>query len=491
MKQQAHYTFNILFSLCIFIFSASILQAQVPSEFGMGLLIDEEKYAATPRLNYGMKFTGKRANKVSLKPFCPTPSHQGRIGSCTGWATATALTIMRAQQTGLQDARQIKADMLHSPMYIYNQIKVRDCQQGSMIPDALELLKDQGDCLITDFNPGQDCYKMPSETQRQQAKSYRIKEYGHLFDNTTNNDKKLEATLEALAEGSPVIIGMMVVPSFYQLKQERWRSLGNERVHGGHAMVVVGYDEMRKVFQIINSWGTKWGEDGFCLVGYDDYVKYVKYGFQIVLENRQIETDPIQLSGDFELKKFDYYDENEDQYMFKELKPTFQKDGFYTLPTMLKGDHFRMLAKNISKGSYIYVFSLKPNNDVEIIYPLDKAFKMSKSKLPKRQKPVVVSEKIEVQIPEIEDGDESMETDVVGRDHLCILYSDKDIDDIQDMVKQIQQHNSPNFTERLYTAFGNRLMPFDDLNYATDKMSVKASSTNGYIAPIILQVNVE
>ena len=38
---------------------------------------------------------------------------------------------------------------------------------------------------------------------------------------------------------------------------------------GGHAMVIVGYDDRKQAFKLINSWSTDWGKKGFGWVSYD------------------------------------------------------------------------------------------------------------------------------------------------------------------------------------------------------------------------------
>jgi Papain family cysteine protease len=43
----------------------------------------------------------------------------------------------------------------------------------------------------------------------------------------------------------------------------------DDKVHGGHAMTIVGYDERRQAFRLINSWGKGWGEHGYAWVSYD------------------------------------------------------------------------------------------------------------------------------------------------------------------------------------------------------------------------------
>jgi hypothetical protein len=47
-----------------------------------------------------------------------------------------------------------------------------------------------------------------------------------------------------------------------------WREAkGAEK--GGHAMLVVGYDDSKKAFKLLNSWGTNWGDHGYTWVDYE------------------------------------------------------------------------------------------------------------------------------------------------------------------------------------------------------------------------------
>ena len=45
---------------------------------------------------------------------------------------------------------------------------------------------------------------------------------------------------------------------------------------GGHAFVLVGYDEREKVFYAVNSWGKEWGENGFAKYSYDDAAENIR-----------------------------------------------------------------------------------------------------------------------------------------------------------------------------------------------------------------------
>ena len=38
---------------------------------------------------------------------------------------------------------------------------------------------------------------------------------------------------------------------------------------GGHAIVIVGYDEEKRLFTFRNSWGEDWGDKGYGYLPYD------------------------------------------------------------------------------------------------------------------------------------------------------------------------------------------------------------------------------
>ena len=41
-----------------------------------------------------------------------------------------------------------------------------------------------------------------------------------------------------------------------------------EQLLGGHAVMAVGYDDSRSRFLVRNSWGAKWGKDGYFTMPY-------------------------------------------------------------------------------------------------------------------------------------------------------------------------------------------------------------------------------
>ena len=58
-----------------------------------------------------------------------------------------------------------------------------------------------------------------------------------------------------------------------------WKIYGNDKISwndtcqklGGHAYAIVGYDDELSSFLVLNSWGTKWGKQGFAHLQYNDF----------------------------------------------------------------------------------------------------------------------------------------------------------------------------------------------------------------------------
>ncbi len=66
------------------------------------------------------------------------------------------------------------------------------------------------------------------------------------------------------------------------------RPTATETLQGGHAILLVGYDDAKQLFLARNSWGKDWGQEGYFQLPYD-YVgdPTLASGFWV------IESDPL------------------------------------------------------------------------------------------------------------------------------------------------------------------------------------------------------
>lgn len=252
-----------------------------------GLNFSKEAYQNIPLAeDETLGYTGEDLpTSVNYKAYAPYPGNQGDYGTCVGWSTAYgALSIEYAKQMGITDREQITFSAF-CPYYIYNQFKEEYdffCQSGGFFEDALEILYTKGAKRY--YLPEYSCYSDYEDFPVSNASNFKIKDYYRLFDwNETEFDKALglesdrvENIKKALSGGHPVLIGMYVPSSFDWINGDVWSPTQEEKENynsqPGHAMTIVGYDDNKYggAFEVMNSWGRTWGNDGFVWVKYED-----------------------------------------------------------------------------------------------------------------------------------------------------------------------------------------------------------------------------
>ena len=413
------------------------------------------------------------------------------------------MTILRAIQEDIQGQAKI-TKVASSVFFLFNQIKVsEDCEEGSRLSDAMQILSEQGDCLARNFDSAADCTMMPGPSQLQEASQYKIKDYAAIFHHDADAATKIQKTKRALASKTPVVMGMLVTESFWGIEpgQKQWQPTEQDNIVGGHAMVIVGYDEVRKSFEVMNSWGPDWADKGFVWIKYKDFAKYCKYGFQMVLdENKTIEKEDIAvknltnkeitLSGAFAFRYPTGYkeDENGNEVIAFENTPVSFNETRLVYETIRKdwavGDVFQLLAKDIPVGENIYIFSVSPANKVELHWPLNEGVD-ALNKVPLAN--FVPSKDAEIIVP---GEDEALQLAEVGEDNLVILYSDNKIANITTRMDFLGTLKGT-VHERLEQTFGDVLLAPKHIKYELDQMSFKSVSNekNGFVVPIILSIN--
>ena len=170
---------------------------------------------------------------------------------------------------------------LFSPAYIYNQlVRTPDCQGGSKLRDALELMRTEGVATLADF-PYDDrsCVRRPSGDVKRKAAENTIGGYRSFGQ---ASQIRADDVKGALLAGDPVAIGMNIdEPSLSRLKRGQIYDQDGPASFDGHAMVVTGFDDRIQAFKIMNSWGTKWADGGFGWISHALFAANTKTAFVI------------------------------------------------------------------------------------------------------------------------------------------------------------------------------------------------------------------
>lgn len=223
-------------------------------------------YSAHPKYSYKAYMDTHRIGlsniaKVDLRPRCPSIYDQGQLGSCT----ANAIGFCYHYDT-MNNAKPLCPSRL---FIYYNERSMEGTvgsDSGAEIHDGIQSIHDVGVCDESEWGydiskfterPPQMCY---DEAKKHTTVSYRAV------------GKSLDELKSALVAGFPVVFGFIVYESFESPEVAKTGMMpmpeGGEPVLGGHAVAMVGFDDVRKVFIVRNSWGEGWGDCGYFYMPY-------------------------------------------------------------------------------------------------------------------------------------------------------------------------------------------------------------------------------
>lgn len=238
------------------------------------LRIPGEKWEGLPR---GTRLSAR----VDLRPWLPPPGDQGRQNACIAFALAYGLkTYQETVQRGGQGGSTV-----FSPAFAYNltkrQFDTTDTRcLGSYFTRVFSVMTEQG-CCTWDQLPydtaSMACFKpvpvalMAGAAGNTLASPMRV------------SPGNIDQLRYHLMHRAPVAFAMGIDTAFkYGALRSgragrpfRWRPACADPMPGSHAMLVVGYDDADSTFLVMNSWGTIWGEGGFCRIRYDVFSCHV------------------------------------------------------------------------------------------------------------------------------------------------------------------------------------------------------------------------
>jgi C1A family cysteine protease len=194
---------------------------------------------------------------LSTEPHMPPVYDQGQLGSCTGNAISAAVDFDNHRQTGqfLDPSR----------LWIYYQERVIEGSvnqdSGAQIRDGVKAVAHLGVCPETDWPYDITTFATPPPPQDYtDALQDRVLTYQAA-------PQVLWSLKSVLAGGTPIVFGFTVYGAFESPEVAKTGIVPMpdpaDQVVGGHAVVLVGYDDAVDRFRVRNSWGTTWGQSGY------------------------------------------------------------------------------------------------------------------------------------------------------------------------------------------------------------------------------------
>jgi len=206
---------------------------------------------------------------------------QGNLGSCTANAFCAAYRIINKIKNKNISFKPSRLFLYYQERSIEGNINT---DSGADIIDGEIYVKINGICseeswpyIVSNFNikPPLKCYK--------EALQYKITNYSII-----NNDSMLLINIKnTIYNKQPVLIAIAVYSSFeYEITNNTGLipipNINNEKILGGHEMCLIGFDDSKELFTVMNSWGPSWGNKGFCYIPYN-YLSNKLLGLQFTV----------------------------------------------------------------------------------------------------------------------------------------------------------------------------------------------------------------
>jgi len=138
---------------------------------------------------------------------------------------------------------------------------------GIALEDAIHQLIETGVCEKNLWPDSRENFKnTPTEEVKENARNHRLKKVSRLH----LDEYEFKS---AIAQGLPIVIGLKIFKSFIQAADSGIVPTPNlneveSEQFSFHSLVIVGYSENEKHFLVRNSWGTAFGNNGYCYLPY-------------------------------------------------------------------------------------------------------------------------------------------------------------------------------------------------------------------------------
>ena len=201
-------------------------------------------------------------NIIDLRPYCSPIENQGSLGSCTGQAIAGAIELLNKRNGKYRDISRLF-------IYYYERLILGtiNYDSGAYIRDGIKSTNHYGASLESLWPHDIRKFRQEPITEaKNDALNRKVTRYERIND--------FNGCIDALTNGYPVVIGFHVYTSFMSANVARtgimpYPNTKREKLLGGHAVLLVGYNKTKKVFIVRNSWGTSWGDKGYFYMPFD------------------------------------------------------------------------------------------------------------------------------------------------------------------------------------------------------------------------------
>jgi hypothetical protein len=225
---------------------------------------------------------------ISLADLFPEPGDQRRTSTAVAWAVAHARSYYNAFSANAASRPGLNETV--SPAYLYNlmysnvlRYTGRSCEMsGTNLKTAFDQLRKHGALSLAEYGIDNLCGPFREDADARAARNKivgtktLISGPASPAEATSATTSQLDKVRQQLAAGNPVVFGIRISEAFQSLKPgtvyDKTTAELKDPKEDLHAMVVIGYDDRRRAFYVINSWGRSWGDGGYAWISYRSFL---------------------------------------------------------------------------------------------------------------------------------------------------------------------------------------------------------------------------
>ncbi len=236
-----------------------------------------------------------RLTKANLRPYFTPIKDQGQLGACATFAMVGIFEYI------LKKNRALDNDLSEAFVYYYAHGREKSmADEGTSLYTNIVALETEGVCLETLCPYNDQETEAPSAEAVADAIQRRVCK-------ALNVRKDLKHIKSAIAQGYPVAASLQIFDSFQPIDGFIMRPTEDEvesGQYGNHAMVLCGYSDEERVFIARNSWGTHFGDNGYCYLPYsyiEDFLNVACIVTEINMENIHVEGNDTTATISFDM----------------------------------------------------------------------------------------------------------------------------------------------------------------------------------------------
>ncbi|GHB88872.1 C1 family peptidase [Persicitalea jodogahamensis] len=515
--------FLLLLTLLGLAFGMAQAQTELPDE---SFPLDDSVATTVEAVElYGGPSDGNAAPQAAnLRSRMPPVGSIGKApaGQSLGWAICYYAATMTL---GLKPADAL------SPYFLFDMLtKANDrCQLPSQkyMHEIQRILMEVGCLRKSDYPASGNCQVRPSPASYQNKLRHRIILNVLLTappGGGLSSGQVLHTIQRKLNAGQPVIGIMKADAAFRKLKAGIWQPDSQPGLFT-HALLIVGYDDRKQEVEVVNCWGTGWGNGGYGRIAYQDLYHF-KQLYQVfkptepaVIQdklkppsaNLPAHTPAVKppspgpssasvvMHGNLRMRIPVAADASGNP-LFEELD--FKKsEGVYEMAQPRQWplkQQFQLVVDRLTPGTYLYLLGVDGVGTAQIYWPQKTAFghqtNAAYSALVSDQRTAFVLPR-----PRLADTvggavwiDRVFTKDVSGAEFFVALHSTKPLDDAELLGIKSElngRHNSAQLLKKVQAKLGDQLLAGADVRYDTRPIRYETKSGRGQVLPVVLRLD--